>query len=689
MKRILVCIGYFFLLSHSIFCQFAIPEWSSRTGSLGWDIVNDMVVDSSGNVYLTGCTTDTLMERKSSSVRTNTTRYFFVEKFDTSGKKLWHKDVIQAGIGYGCLMKIHDNQIIIAGGNILGNSEKRESIKKYSFFIGCIDIKGETKWLQTFQGTKLDYLTSLTINENTQQIILTGYFIDTVSMNQSKFSSQGKSDALIIYLDKSGRVKKVCQLSGNGDDRILAVTVAENANICVIGMYDKSINLGNGITLSKDQPKVQNIFYAVFNEQGKCIEGKNIGSGKGVKITSFIKDNHHYYLSGSFSESLRIGDQTCVSSGNDDAFICCTGKDMKVKWFRHLQSNKKDRAGKMILKDNELILSGSYSSKLSIGQVEIPFAGSGCKAFMASFDTAGVLKWTRTFVSSSSYFPKSFTSDTRGKLYLTGSFRDSLSITEQKIASTGEEDIFIAKLNNCSELPPVHKEPVILCEGEHISLDAGSDFAEYDWNNGMSFDQILEVDQGGDNSIKLIAENGCILYDTITVKEYDKPDFSLGNDTTINDTSYLVLRVPETFASYSWSNGIEEPINLIKGYELNEGLNRFSLTVSNENGCIEVDDINIFMVRTSKVKYSSQLDKACFIYPNPTDGLLTITFTVPLSELKIEFFNSLGSEVSQKEFKEYQSNYPISTDLSYFPKGFYTIKITTDHEFISRKIILQ
>lgn len=79
----------------------------------------------------------------------------------------------------------------------------------------------------------------------------------------------------------------------------------------------------------------------------------------------------------------------------------------------------------------------------------------------------------------------------------------------------------------------------------------------------------------------------------------------------------------------------------------------------------------------------AQLDRKVEISPNPGTGVYTIS--LPDDALNVTVFNLLGEEVHQFEPKGSSEKF----DLSGFPKGIYMVKVQSETEQITKKIVLE
>jgi len=682
--------GMWFLYVTPALSQVTFSDWIIRSGTTGWDIVNDITIDTSGNVYITGCNTDTSLISKLSSIKTNSVRYHYIEKYDTSGTLIWHKKIVSTDEGYGGLMTITaDNHLILAGGSIQSNTDGKLNNKKFSFFLSCIDVDGEESWTQSFNGTKLDYLTSLTINPVDQTIQLAGYFRDTLTITQGEVVSTHRSDAVLLNFESSGQFKNMQLISGIGDERINAVAYDIIGYRYLTGTFQKKVSLGDTVFIEHDHPAEDAVFIAQFNRSGELQQGKKICAGKDVKIQSIVCLGEEFFIAGCFGNVLKADNKELFSAGSDDVFILCLDNKLNFRWIKHLGGDKKDRISDFSVKDGNLLLTGSYSSELSVGQIKISPVDKGNNIFVLSLDTDGNVNWTRSFGGPSDDYPKGMMISPDGYIYITGSFKETVKVANKSVQSNGEEDVFIARLEDCNEQLPEFKQPEVFCEDGQIVLDVGAGFSSYNWGNGLSYTQFLAVDVEGDYSLELIAENGCVLYDTIQVVEVDNPDVFIGNDTTIMDTSTLVLTIKEGYSSYLWNNGVKEPVNIVKGSSYATGPNIIHVIVTNEDGCIGEDEMILYISKTDALSLMEDLSSSCFIYPNPTPDEVNVYFTRSFESLDLKIYNQLGVVITEKKVDNYTQNSSIVFHLESLPTGLYTLIVTSDSGFAMKKIVLQ
>lgn len=686
-------VSYSFILllltGNNLFSQVIFSDWIVTSGFKGWDIVNGLAHDSSGNIYITGSNTDTILKTKSEKISTKTNRYIFLSKFDTTGRQLWQKKVITNDPGYASLLYITSkDQLYMAGAAKQNGTSKQIIDQRHSdFFIANLNTKGEINWIQHFTGNKFDYLNSISVDSISGNLLIAGYFYDTLSFQNSAIVSQGKSDGILLEFDTKGKLLKSVSIGGKKDDKITSVTFDKWRNSCIAGTFQDKIQL-NKKRLDVPQEGNMGIYLAKYNPTMDFAGAKVCCWGKNIIIKTSVQCGPLWILAGSFSDYLNINGQSIASNGSDDIFLLCVDSSLNFHWIKHFGSNKKDRVESIKAKDNEIILTGSFCSKLNIDNISLTSLKESRDIFILSIDTTGKLDWIRQIGGEFDDYPRCIEFGNNDYIYLSGSFKGSLK-TIKSVQSKGEEDIFIARLENCKKKAPKFRKPESFCQGNTISLDAGDGFIYYNWNNGLCLQKNIEINTPGEYSLELHNKSGCIIYDTVKVIEIPTPLISIGNDTTITDSSILVLKTKPSFNKYLWSNGSKEPTITIHGYNCNEGSNRFWVQVATEDSCLGYSEININKRKSKFTIASEQLNNSCVIFPNPATDRINIYFSIDLANVEIKLFDINGKELNSSILSNYKELQKLYFDVGSYPSGLLTITIKTNNAFITKKIVIE
>ena len=128
-----------------------------------------------------------------------------------------------------------------------------------------------------------------------------------------------------------------------------------------------------------------------------------------------------------------------------------------------------------------------------------------------------------------------------------------------------------------------------VCQGNIVTLDAGSGLSSYIWQDGSS-DQTYTTWLPGTYWVTGINSCGNIVSDTITISTDTTKLFTLGTDTSICEGSTVILATSTKFISYIWQDGSEDTVLAVSS----KGI--FWLEVANASGCNNRDSIEIYFL---------------------------------------------------------------------------------------------
>ena len=188
-----------------------------------------------------------------------------------------------------------------------------------------------------------------------------------------------------------------------------------------------------------------------------------------------------------------------------------------------------------------------------------------------------------------------------------GSINQSLLIN-----TAGTYSVTVTNENNCSNSDTITisytEFPTLsLCDDISICPESlpysieGSEASSYQWSNGETT-QDITISEADTYSLTITDENGCTAMDEFTLTIYATPEISLGENITSCTYDIPVLINAETDeTSINWSTG--ETSQEISVEE--EGT--YSVTVTDINGCINSDEINVSIVNPPTVNLGDDL----------------------------------------------------------------------------------
>jgi len=214
----------------------------------------------------------------------------------------------------------------------------------------------------------------------------------------------------------------------------------------------------------------------------------------------------------------------------------------------------------------------------------------------------------------------------------------------------------------------------IICPGDSLLFDNRSENAgTFTWQFGdgttsNATSPIHAFAESGTYEVQLIAQN-LLRRDTVTktITVEERPEFSLGPDTTITNLDTLVLS-PGSFTTYLWSNASLDSVLIIDGATLSMDT-EYSVTVTNEAGCESSDTILVGYNFVSSTQEPILPNVA--VFPNPANNQLFVK-GLPQNE-SVRFSITTLSGKTLRTFSSQSTTRAITVkDL---PTGLYLLEI--------------
>lgn len=227
-----------------------------------------------------------------------------------------------------------------------------------------------------------------------------------------------------------------------------------------------------------------------------------------------------------------------------------------------------------------------------------------------------------------------------------------------------------------------------LCAGESVELNANTgNELSYQWQmngediNGATGDAYA-ASEAGSYSVVVTNGSGCqSTSESIQIAVNPLPVVSLGNDTTVCDTSNFELNAGEGFVSYTWNT--DEHTQTITP----DSTDYYWVVVEDANGCMNVDTVHITVdICTGFQNIVSA--NSITIYPNPAFGLFTLSIDMPgKDDIRVDLLNTLGQVVLPVYEGQLPSNFTTEVDMKDLSKGVYYIRLLYHGQVQTKKVV--
>ena len=315
-------------------------EWMIYLGGSGSDVGNDVFVDSSGDILLTGNTNSTDFDGRNNSYHGGVPYGGdgFVCKISAAGVLQW-MTYLGGSDADSCWGVAVDSAltVFVAGTTYSDDVEGRNNVYHgdEDAFVAKVSSDGVLLWVTYLGGHTIDVGTGIAVN-SADELILCGWTVSNDFEGRgNSFHGSGHADAYVSKVAAGGGVVWMTYLGGTGDDFGSAVRMSDSDHAVVVGG-----------TNSID-----------FEGRSNALHG----------------------------------------SGNGDAFLCDVSDSGSLQWMTYVGGSGGDRAdGLAVSGSQDLFLVGSTDSTDFDARTNNYHGGGtyGGDAFVCRLNAGGVLQWT-------------------------------------------------------------------------------------------------------------------------------------------------------------------------------------------------------------------------------------------------------------------------------------------------------
>ena len=360
----------------------AAHDWSQKFGSSSSDMPYGLAVDDSGNVYMTGY-------------------------FNTS-------------ITFG--------------------TKTHSSSGSYDIYLASFTPSGQYRWSITFGGTSSDYGYDVAVDA-AGNVYVTGGFYNTMDCGGATLSSKGGMDAFVCAFDAKGNHIWSGSWGSSSADYGYAIGVDASSNVYLTGYFYNTIHFGGGNIASKGS---YDIYLVSFDSKGKHRWSKGFGNTSGDYGYGLAVDGSgNVYITGSFSYGVSFGGVTLFPTGSSDLFLASFSPSGSHRWSKALGGASSDYGYALATdKAGNVYLTGYVYGPVNFGGGSL--TTSSGDAFIASFTPSGGHRWSKVLGGTSSDYGYGVAADNTGNVYVTGYFYNTIQFGTKSHTSNGSYDAFIA-----------------------------------------------------------------------------------------------------------------------------------------------------------------------------------------------------------------------------------------------------
>jgi endonuclease V-like protein UPF0215 family len=407
-----------------------------------------IAVDSSGNIYITGYFYETV-DFGGGNVTSAGSADIFVLKLNSSGTFQWVNIFGGTSFDYGRGIVVDSSGNIyitgyfyeivdFGGGNVT-------SAGSADIFVLKLNSSGTFQWVNTYGGTSADVGEDIAVDSSGNSYI-TGIFEETVDFGGGNVTSAGSADIFVLKLNSSGTFQWVNTYGGSAFDVGHDITVDSSGNSYITGYFEGTVDFGRGNLTSAG---AADIFVLKLNSSG-TFQWVNIfgGTSTDVGVGIAVDSSDNSYITGSFLGTVDFGGGNVTSAGSDDIFVLKLNSSGTFQWVNTFGGTSID-GGEDITVDTSgnSYITGRFREIVDFGGGNVTSAGGG-DIFVLKLNSSGTFQWVNTYGGTSADVGEGITVDSSDNPYITGWFYETVDFGGGNVTSAGVADIFVLKLNS-------------------------------------------------------------------------------------------------------------------------------------------------------------------------------------------------------------------------------------------------
>ncbi len=232
---------------------------------------------------------------------------------------------------------------------------------------------------------------------------------------------------------------------GTLDDYGYSVAVDAAGNSFVAGHFQNTADFGGTNITSAGN---YDIFVAKLDPAGNWLWAKRAGGIATDFCCAICTDTAgNCYITGMFAGTADYGTTSLTSAGGDDAYVAKLDTIGNWLWAVRGGGTSHDKAWNVAVDNNQdCYITGSFMGTASFGTFSLTSSGN-IDIYAARLDASGQWLWASRAGGTSSEEGYGIGVDNAGNVYITGRFSGTADFYVNTLNSAGSDDIYVAKLD--------------------------------------------------------------------------------------------------------------------------------------------------------------------------------------------------------------------------------------------------
>ena len=441
--------------------------WSTYLGGSEFDWGSDVVVDGSGNVFVTGQTESPGWISRGFDTTLNGYSDGFVIKFSPTGMHVWSSYIGGTGADNANGITVdRSGNVFVVGGTTSPSWAVAGFDTSYNgngdAFVAKLSSSGVLLWSSYLGGGQGDGGRNVAV-DRTGNVFVTGS-TQSNGWVQGGYDTEfnGSFDGFVSKLSSNGRHLWSTYIGGNDYDVIYDAAVDSRENILIVGDTSSS-TWGSGVFGRTYYGGGVDALLVKLDSFGGYVGSSYLGGrssdwGRGVTTDS---DNNIYITGNTWSKGCVSGGFNTIREsdyGFSDAFVATITSNGAHRWSTYIGGGSEDGGRNIVVNEKGDIFLTGYTE--SPGWVSGGFDTThnneyGFDAFIIKLSHRGAHLWSSYLGGSDSDMADGITYDVYGNVFVTGNTLSSYWVSGGfDTTYNGGYDAFLVKISDGSLAQP-------------------------------------------------------------------------------------------------------------------------------------------------------------------------------------------------------------------------------------------
>jgi hypothetical protein len=301
-------------------------------------------------------------------------------------------------------------------------------------------------WAEKAGGSGTDYGYSIAVDSDGNSYVA-GSFTGTATFGVTEFTSNGGTDIFVAKLDSNGNWLWASQAGGSSSEQAYGIAVTPSGTIYITGAFAGTISF-EGLP-SRTSNGNSDVLVAKLDSNGNWLWASQAGGSDEDRGSDIDLDSEgNCYVTGHFSSTADFSVTDLSSRGNYDIFVAKLGTSGSWLWARKAGSTGEDKGhGIAVSPAGTCYLSGYFSGSATFGETNLASSGSD-DIFIAKINSSGSWQWAHQAGGSIRDRGESISIDSIENCFVTGYYNGNATFGVEDFSSAGSSDIFVAKLSS-------------------------------------------------------------------------------------------------------------------------------------------------------------------------------------------------------------------------------------------------